>query len=129
VQCFEVPKKMKFSSSVTTALLASASLMSRSSAFSVVRHASSSVPALATRYHQQQTFPRSVAASSATAATGGLARPFSSSTTTLSMASVLKLSDPQSELLDQVDVFIFDCDGVIWRVCFHRRPSLWCWFY
>ena len=31
-------------------------------------------------------------------------------------ASVLKLSDPQKELLDNVDVFIFDCDGVIWRV-------------
>eukprot|EP00527_Entomoneis_sp_CCMP2396_P008424 CAMPEP_0198146362 /NCGR_PEP_ID=MMETSP1443-20131203/29045_1 /TAXON_ID=186043 /ORGANISM="Entomoneis sp., Strain CCMP2396" /LENGTH=356 /DNA_ID=CAMNT_0043810303 /DNA_START=217 /DNA_END=1287 /DNA_ORIENTATION=- len=30
-------------------------------------------------------------------------------------ANVLKLSDPQGELLDQVDVFIFDCDGVIWR--------------
>ena len=40
---------------------------------------------------------------------------FASSTTTLH-ANVLKLSDPQSELLDQVDVFIFDCDGVIWRV-------------
>ena len=34
----------------------------------------------------------------------------------LSMANVLKLSDPQSQLLDEVDVFIFDCDGVIWRV-------------
>ena len=31
-------------------------------------------------------------------------------------ANVLKLSDPQRELLDKVDVFIFDCDGVIWRV-------------
>jgi 4-nitrophenyl phosphatase/phosphoglycolate phosphatase len=30
-------------------------------------------------------------------------------------ANVLKLSDPTSELLDNVDVFIFDCDGVIWR--------------
>jgi len=34
------------------------------------------------------------------------------------MANVLKLSEPQSQLLDQVDVFIFDCDGVIWRVRF-----------
>ena len=34
----------------------------------------------------------------------------------LGMANVLKLSDPQSQLLDGVDVFIFDCDGVIWRV-------------
>jgi 4-nitrophenyl phosphatase/phosphoglycolate phosphatase len=31
-------------------------------------------------------------------------------------ASVLKLSDPAKEILDKVDVFIFDCDGVIWRV-------------
>eukprot|EP00536_Pseudo-nitzschia_multiseries_P018882 jgi/Psemu1/248945/estExt_Genewise1.C_33040002 len=31
------------------------------------------------------------------------------------MANVLKLSEPQSQLLDNVDVFIFDCDGVIWR--------------
>lgn len=30
-------------------------------------------------------------------------------------ANVSKLSDPSSELLDGVDVFIFDCDGVIWR--------------
>jgi hypothetical protein len=36
--------------------------------------------------------------------------------TPLRMANVLKLSDPQPQLLDQVDVFIFDCDGVIWRV-------------
>ena len=38
------------------------------------------------------------------------------STTTRLHANVLKLNDPQSQLLDQVDVFIFDCDGVIWRV-------------
>lgn len=31
-------------------------------------------------------------------------------------ANVLKLSEPKSQLLDEVDVFIFDCDGVIWRV-------------
>lgn len=43
------------------------------------------------------------------------ARAFTS-TTPLHMANVLKLSDPQSQLLDEVDVFIFDCDGVIWRV-------------
>ena len=42
-------------------------------------------------------------------------RAFTSSS--LQMANVLKLSDPQSELLEDVDVFIFDCDGVIWRVC------------
>ena len=37
------------------------------------------------------------------------------STTKLN-ANVLKLTEPKSQLLDQVDVFIFDCDGVIWRV-------------
>mmetsp|Transcript_10783 Transcript_10783/g.22140 ORF Transcript_10783/g.22140 Transcript_10783/m.22140 type:complete len:362 (+) Transcript_10783:31-1116(+) len=30
-------------------------------------------------------------------------------------ASVEKLSEPQGQLLSTVDVFIFDCDGVIWR--------------
>jgi phosphoglycolate/pyridoxal phosphate phosphatase family enzyme len=33
----------------------------------------------------------------------------------LNMANVLKLSNPQDDLLSKVDVFIFDCDGVIWR--------------
>ena len=42
-------------------------------------------------------------------------RAFTSSATRLN-ANVLKLSEPQSQLLDEVDVFIFDCDGVIWRV-------------
>jgi hypothetical protein len=35
---------------------------------------------------------------------------------TMQMAKVNRLTDPQTQLLDQVDVFIFDCDGVIWRV-------------
>ena len=39
-----------------------------------------------------------------------------STKSSLQMANVLKLTDPQTQLLDQVDVFIFDCDGVIWRV-------------
>lgn len=47
--------------------------------------------------------------------TTSFTRAFTSSTTSLQMANVLKLSDPQSQLLDEVDVFIFDCDGVIWR--------------
>lgn len=34
-------------------------------------------------------------------------------------ANVLKLSDPMNEILDKTDVFIFDCDGVIWRVRLH----------
>jgi len=45
-----------------------------------------------------------------------MTRAFTSSTASHHMANVLRLSDPQSELLDEVDVFIFDCDGVIWRV-------------
>lgn len=31
-------------------------------------------------------------------------------------ANVPKLTEPAKQLLDNVDVFIFDCDGVIWRV-------------
>jgi len=31
------------------------------------------------------------------------------------MAKVGRLTDPNPQLLDSVDVFIFDCDGVIWR--------------
>merc|ERR1719410_526481 len=31
------------------------------------------------------------------------------------MANVPRLTEPASQLLDNVDVFIFDCDGVIWR--------------
>jgi len=33
----------------------------------------------------------------------------------LSMANVPKLVDPAKNLLAETDVFIFDCDGVIWR--------------
>merc|ERR1711920_745763 len=33
----------------------------------------------------------------------------------LKMVNVPRLTEPNSELLDNVDVFIFDCDGVIWR--------------
>jgi len=31
------------------------------------------------------------------------------------MAKVDRLTNPEQQLLDKVDVFIFDCDGVIWR--------------
>ena len=41
-------------------------------------------------------------------------RTLSSSTTKLN-ANVLKLTEPSKDLLPDVDVFIFDCDGVIWR--------------
>jgi len=40
----------------------------------------------------------------------------SSSSCTSLKANVLKLSEPAKDLLPGVDVFIFDCDGVIWRV-------------
>ena len=43
-------------------------------------------------------------------------RSYAASATSLQMANVLKLSNPMEEMLNDVDVFIFDCDGVIWRV-------------
>ena len=53
--------------------------------------------------------------SAATTAFAAKRRSFAASSTRLH-ANVLKLTEPQSQLLDDVDVFIFDCDGVIWRV-------------
>jgi len=41
--------------------------------------------------------------------------PYSTSSSSLQMANVPRLTEPASELVDNVDVFIFDCDGVIWR--------------
>jgi len=41
-------------------------------------------------------------------------RAFTSTRTALN-ANVAKLSEPAKEILDKTDVFIFDCDGVIWR--------------
>jgi hypothetical protein len=110
---------MKFSSSVTAAMLASASLVSRTWAFGVVRHATTSSPALIRHHHHSLMNSAARATSAAPVSSPSFSRSTSTTattTTTLSMANVLKLSDPQSELLDQVDVFIFDCDGVIWRV-------------
>lgn len=46
---------------------------------------------------------------------GNAVRSFQSSSA-LSMANVPKLTDPIENLLAGTDVFIFDCDGVIWRV-------------
>ena len=34
----------------------------------------------------------------------------------LNMAQVGRLTEPANQMLDKTDVFIFDCDGVIWRV-------------
>ena len=43
-------------------------------------------------------------------------RSYAATATSLQMANVLRLSNPMEEMLNDVDVFIFDCDGVIWRV-------------
>jgi len=50
--------------------------------------------------------------SSATTTPTTTSRTFRS---TALQANVGKLTNPQENLLDKVDVFIFDCDGVIWR--------------
>lgn len=42
------------------------------------------------------------------------------SSTTALQANVLKLTEPAKDLLPGVDVFIFDCDGVIWRVSVYQ---------
>lgn len=47
------------------------------------------------------------------------------SRTTQLAANVLKLTDPATQLLNAVDVFIFDCDGVIWRVRMCMIQFLW----
>jgi hypothetical protein len=57
-----------------------------------------------------------VAAPAAAAAAAAARRSYAASATSLQMANVLKLSNPMEEMLNDVDVFIFDCDGVIWRV-------------
>ena len=54
--------------------------------------------------------------SAAVAAPAAAPRSYATSATSLQMANVLKLSNPMEEMLNDVDVFIFDCDGVIWRV-------------
>lgn len=41
-------------------------------------------------------------------------------------ANVLKLSSPVSQILDKTDVFIFDCDGVIWRVSLLACVCVFC---
>ena len=57
--------------------------------------------------------PAAVAASTPPAAAR---RSYAATATSLQMANVLRLSNPMEEMLNDVDVFIFDCDGVIWRV-------------
>ena len=50
------------------------------------------------------------------AAVAAARRSYAATATSLQMANVLRLSNPMEEMLNDVDVFIFDCDGVIWRV-------------
>ena len=52
----------------------------------------------------------------AVAAPATARRSYAATATSLQMANVLRLSNPMEEMLNDVDVFIFDCDGVIWRV-------------
>eukprot|EP00558_Chaetoceros_sp_UNC1202_P001638 CAMPEP_0197256184 /NCGR_PEP_ID=MMETSP1429-20130617/74554_1 /TAXON_ID=49237 /ORGANISM="Chaetoceros sp., Strain UNC1202" /LENGTH=355 /DNA_ID=CAMNT_0042719687 /DNA_START=36 /DNA_END=1103 /DNA_ORIENTATION=- len=82
---------MKFSKTLVTALLASAA---------------TSVSAFSTR---------APAAFVANSSVRSQARSFQTSSSALQMANVMRLSDPEESLLSGVDVFIFDCDGVIWR--------------
>jgi 4-nitrophenyl phosphatase/phosphoglycolate phosphatase len=63
---------------------------------------------------------RSSAAVAVPAAAAALRRSYAASATSLQMANVLKLSNPMEEMLNDVDVFIFDCDGVIWRVSLNQ---------
>jgi len=87
---------MKFSKSLLTTILATSSpLVSAFTSSSRSALARSARPAFAP-------------------ATNSNARSFRS-TTSVNMANVMRLSDPAENLLDGVDVFIFDCDGVIWR--------------
>lgn len=63
------------------------------------------------------------AAVAASAAAAAPRRSYAASATSLQMANVLKLSNPMEEMLNDVDVFIFDCDGVIWRVSLNQLMS------
>jgi hypothetical protein len=114
---------MKFSSTFV-ALLAARSASAFSGRASP-RSAFGIGPALAGRQHQHPSahaFASSGAGSSSTAAA---LRPRRHRAAPLHMASVLKLSDPDA-LLNQVDIFIFDCDGVIWRVRTFRGSAWRC---
>ena len=86
---------MKFSRTLFTTIAASASTASAFSSRASARGVS------------RPAFISSAASSSAST------RTFKTSTAI--QANVGKLTDPQANLLDNVDVFIFDCDGVIWR--------------
>lgn len=79
-----------------------------------MKFAASTTAMLATLLANASAFTVRQPSTAATLRTFGASRPFTHATTPLA-ANVLKLSEPQKELLDTVDVFIFDCDGVIWR--------------
>jgi hypothetical protein len=93
---------MKFVSAATALLVSS--LVKQTSAFSPVVRRNVPVVASVASHRQQPQRQRQ--------------RAFVSATGPRYMANVLKLTEPQTQLLDEVDVFIFDCDGVIWRVRF-----------
>ena len=92
---------MKFVSAAT-ALFVSSFVTKHASAFSpVVRRTAGVAAGVASVQQQRQSQDRLA---------------FVSATRPLNMANVLKLTEPQTQLLNEVDVLIFDCDGVIWRV-------------
>jgi len=82
---------MKFSKTLLTTILASAASVSAFSSSPLAFM--SSVTSTSTPSHIGATVLRSTAI----------------------QAKVGRLTNPQTNLLDNVDVFIFDCDGVIWR--------------
>lgn len=81
---------------------------------STMKFAASTTAMLVTLLANASAFTVRQPSAAAALRTFGASRPFTHATKPLA-ANVLKLSEPQKELLDTVDVFIFDCDGVIWR--------------
>jgi hypothetical protein len=110
---------MKFSSTFV-ALLAARSASAFSGRASP-RSAFGLGPALRRQQHQQPSALAFFSGGGSSSAAAAL-RPRHRAAP-LHMASVLKLSDPDA-LLNQVDIFIFDCDGVIWRVRTSRGSAV-----
>ena len=109
---------MKVSRYATNALFAMSSVVVVSAFTPAVVRQRQHLSLSSTRYilSQQQQHTRKNAPTMTSAAL--FHSTTSTSTTTKLAANVLKLSDPESQLLNNIDVFIFDCDGVIWRVRF-----------
>lgn len=99
---------------VSRSVLASVALLARSSTAFFAPH----------RITSSSSSSTNLAFASSRTAVWGRRQTYYSKTTTSSLhAKVVKLSDPQTQLLQDVDIFIFDCDGVIWRVRRRRRKS------